>query len=103
MPTYEFTLVLATPEESEDDAEALYEAGCDDGTISTSGDVTRIDFEREARELREAILSAIDDVQKTKFRVARVETPAVLAVENINQELMASPFQSQSQGELSVS
>ena len=46
--THEFTLVLASPHVTEEQCNALFEAGCDDGTISTSLAVTRIDFSREA-------------------------------------------------------
>ena len=46
MREYEFAVILVTPEESEQDANALFEAGCADGSISTSGVVTRIDFQR---------------------------------------------------------
>jgi hypothetical protein len=43
MREYEFTIILATAEECEQDANALYEAGCADGSISTSGCVRRTD------------------------------------------------------------
>jgi hypothetical protein len=67
-----FTVILATPEESEEDANRLHEAGCEDGSISTSGGVTRIDFHRRAPTLEEAIRSAIADVQSAGFRAAQV-------------------------------
>lgn len=73
MKDHEFTVILATPEQSEEDANALYEAGCSDGSISTSEGVTRIDFHREADSLEQAIRSAIADVQKAGFQAARVE------------------------------
>lgn len=69
---HEFTVILTTTEQSEDDANRLYEAGCSDGSISTSGGVTRIDFHREAPGLEEAIRSAIGDIQTAGFRVAQV-------------------------------
>ena len=72
MREHEFTLVLATAEESEEDANRLYEAGCSDGSISTSLGVTRIDFHREASTLEDAIRSAIADVQSAGFQVAHV-------------------------------
>jgi hypothetical protein len=72
MREHEFTVILATPEESEEDASALYEAGCADGSISTSGGVTRIDFHRQAASLEEAIRSAIAHVQAAGFQVAHV-------------------------------
>lgn len=70
---HEFTLILARPEESEDDAERLFEAGCSDGSISTSGGVTRIDFHRAAQTLEEAIRSAVADVNRAGFPVSRIE------------------------------
>ena len=72
MSVHEFTVILATPEESEGDANRLYEAGCADGSISTSGGVTRIDFHRSAASLEEAIRSAIGNVQEAGFQVAHV-------------------------------
>jgi len=73
MKEHEFTLVLASVEESEEDSNALFESGCTDGTISTSNGVTRIDFHRTAASLEEAIRSAIANVQSAGFHVAHVE------------------------------
>ena len=73
MKEYEFTLVLATSEDSQEDANRLYEAGCTDGSTSTSGGVTRIDFHRQAATLEDAIRSAIGDVQSAGFQVAHVQ------------------------------
>jgi len=72
MREHEFTVILATPEESEEEANRLYEAGCADGSISTSAGVTRIDFHRRAATLEEAIRSAIANVQAAGFRAAQV-------------------------------
>ena len=72
MKEHEFTVILDRPEESEDDANRLFEAGCSDGSISTSGGVTRIDFHRQAAGLEEAIRSAIGNVQAAGFQVAHV-------------------------------
>lgn len=72
MKAHEFTVILASPEESEDDANRLYEAGCSDGSISTSGGVTRIDFRRESDQLEDAIRSAIANVQAAGFHVDHV-------------------------------
>jgi hypothetical protein len=70
---HEFALILARPEESEEDAERLYEAGCVDGSISTCDGVTRIDFHREAESLEAAIRSAVADVNRGGFQVARIQ------------------------------
>lgn len=72
MAEYEFTVILGNPEQSEADANRLYEAGCADGSISTSGGVTRIDFHRQASGLEEAIRSAIASVQAAGFHVDHV-------------------------------
>ena len=76
MNEHEFTLVLSVAEVTDDQCNALYEAGCDDGTISTSQRVTRIDFCREAPHLEEAIRSAIASVNAVGLAVARVEMEA---------------------------
>jgi hypothetical protein len=72
----EFTLVLADEEVSLEKCNALYEAGYDDGTISTSQGVTRIDFTREAANLEEAIRSAIANVNRAGLQVVRAEISA---------------------------
>ena len=74
--THEFTLILASSHVTEEQCNALYEAGCDDGTISTSQGVSRIDFAREAPGLEEAIRSAIANVSAAGLQVIRAEITA---------------------------
>lgn len=77
MKTYEFTLVLSEGTELTDDlAESLFEAGCDDGSPGSCEGVVSIDFHREAESLEQAIRSAVADVQKTGSTVARVQIEA---------------------------
>ena len=78
MKEHEFTLILTTPEETEEDANKLYESGCSDASISTSNGVTRIDFHRESDSLEEAIRSATANVRNAGFDVARVEMDALV-------------------------
>ena len=61
---FDFT-IIPTPETdmSEDLAEALFEAGCDDCTPIVSNGVPLIRFHREAVNMHEAIRSAVADVQ----------------------------------------
>ncbi len=74
MTKYEFTLILGgSLELTEEIADELFEAGCNDGTPGTSGGVFSIDFRREAGSLEEAIRSAIRDVRSAGFDVTRVE------------------------------
>lgn len=77
MALYEFTAVLSKGTElTEDLAEALFEAGCDDGSPGSCEGVVSIDFHREAESLEAAIRSAIADVQKAGCAVAQVTLEA---------------------------
>src|ERR671925_168918 len=71
------TRVLSRPLElTEEIADELFEAGCDDGTPGTCNGVFSIDFHREAVSLEEAIRSAIEDVRTAGYEVTRVEIEA---------------------------
>jgi hypothetical protein len=77
MNTYEFTVILRGPDELTDElADKLYSAGCDDGTISSCDGVVSIDFGREASDLESAIRSAIANVTSAGCVVARAEIDA---------------------------
>ena len=78
MKTYEFMLVLTASELSDDECDALYEAGCDDGTVVTRNGVTYVAFDRDAESLEDAIRSATADVRAAGFEVARVEMDALV-------------------------
>jgi hypothetical protein len=70
---YEFSLILSATEVTDEDSDKLYEAGCDDGSILTCGGVTKVQFDREASNLDEALASAIQNVERAGLAVARVE------------------------------
>ena len=74
--TYGFSVVLTAPALSVADCDALYEAGCDDGTEVTRDGVTFVAFDRKADSLEEAIRSATADVRAAGFSIKRVEMPA---------------------------
>ena len=76
--TYEFSVVLTAPKLSVEACDALYEAGCDDGTIVARKGVTFIIFDRKADSLEQAIRSATGDVRAAGFDVKRVEMPALV-------------------------
>ena len=77
MNKYAFSLILAgSLELTEDLADTLFEAGCDDGTPGVCNGVFSIDFRREAPSLEAAIRSAIDDVKMAGYAVERVEIEA---------------------------
>jgi hypothetical protein len=74
MATYRFTVILAGLSEISDDlAEALFEAGCDDGSPWSSQGVAAVAFDREAESLEQAVRSAIAGVQKAGCHVAWVK------------------------------
>lgn len=77
MHKYEFTLILKeSPELTEEIADELFTAGCDDGTPGTCNGVFSIDFHREAHSLEAAIHSAIKNVRSAGYDVERVEIEA---------------------------
>lgn len=77
MHTYTFTVVLGDQTEmTEDLAEALAAAGCDDGLAGSSGGVASVIFDREGESLEQAVRSAIADVQKAGCRAAWVKIEA---------------------------
>ncbi|MCE2484194.1 MAG: hypothetical protein J4F42_01675 [Desulfurellaceae bacterium] len=81
MAKYEFSLILSGPLElTEDLADSLFEAGCDDATPGTCNGVFSIDFHREADSLEAAIRSAIANVESAGYRVTRVEMEAEAVV-----------------------
>ena len=74
MNRYEFRLILSDALELTDDiADALFEAGCDDATPGTCDGEFIIDFHREAGSLEEAIRSAAENVRTAGYETARVE------------------------------
>jgi len=86
MKTYAFTLVLSgftnITEQIED---RFFEAGCDDALLSFRDGVPYLDFDREAESPREAILSAVHDVEKAGLgaRVIRVEPDDLVTASEI--------------------
>jgi hypothetical protein len=75
MTEWTFRLALAGITLTDEDMDALLEAGCDDGTFSLERDGTVFGmFDREAETQEDAVLSAIDDVERAGVgaRVLRV-------------------------------
>jgi hypothetical protein len=77
MAKYEFTLILRGPLDLDEDvADALFAAGCDDGTPGTCDGVFSIDFHREADSQEHAIRSAMTNVRTAGYEVDHVEIEA---------------------------
>lgn len=88
MIIHEFQIILADKvEATEELADRLYKAGCDDGTLFSSDGVTAIGLSREAASLQEAVRSAISDVTSAGQRAERVEPGDEPTYSRINAEL----------------
>jgi hypothetical protein len=70
---YEFSLILSDAEVTDESADKLYETGCDDASILTREGITRLQFDRDAANLDEALASAIQSVERAGLTVSRVE------------------------------
>jgi hypothetical protein len=74
MKTYDFDMILASDTEmTEELADQLFDAGCDDGTPGVFCGTPYLSFHREAESLESAIRSAAADVQKAGCIVERVQ------------------------------
>lgn len=81
MKTYEFDVVLKDVAEINDEqADALFAAGCDDGTPACCNGVAWVHFDREASSLEEAIRTAVAQVQAAGFSVGKIELDAASAI-----------------------
>jgi hypothetical protein len=77
MTLYDFTLILSGADVmTEDMAEAIVAAGCDDGSPGSSEGTAFVVMHRQADCLETAIRSAIADVQRAGFSVLKVEIAA---------------------------
>jgi hypothetical protein len=81
MKTYEFDVILKEVSEVTDDqADGLFAAGCEDGTPAGCDGVAWIHFDREAVSLEDAIRSALAHVQAANLVVSKVELDMDAAV-----------------------
>ena len=64
MAMFSFTLTVeGTDLLTDEAADALYEAGCDDATFGASGGVQTAEFDREAGDFADAVAGAIKAVE----------------------------------------
>mgnify|MGYP001590894480 FL=1 len=91
MKLHKFTLILAGVREiTPEMADALYEATHGDIELNMRDGVAYLDFQRAAASLREAVASAIQDVEAAEagVRVLRVESESANTIAKINAELL---------------
>ena len=81
MKTYQFDIVVKDVSEITDQqADDLFAAGCDDGTPACCNGRAWIHFDREASSLEDAIRSAVSQVQAAGFKVSKIELEGNTAV-----------------------
>jgi hypothetical protein len=74
--THRFSLLYTGVEDLTDEfANAMYEAGCDDASIGIQDGFFFADFGRVAPSFRDALISAIEDIERVgqPLRLVRVE------------------------------
>jgi hypothetical protein len=87
---YEFTLILSGVSElTREVLDAFYEAGCDDALIGMRDGIAYAEFCREANSFREAVLSAIGDVESARAdaKVEHVEPDEFVTMSEIARRL----------------
>ena len=85
MSTFQFTLIVDGPDlQAQPLIDQLFEAGCDDATIGSSDGVQYVDFDREAEALDDALLSAVDDLEKLEgVEVIRIADAGLASLADI--------------------
>lgn len=77
MSAYRFSVIVVAAPQADDEilnvADALGDAGCSDASIRGHSSGIELLFERSSDSLQLAIESAIADIEKAGYRVARVE------------------------------
>jgi hypothetical protein len=85
MTTHQFTLIVEGPDLQTDEvADQLFAAGCDDALVGRSNAVQFLDFDREAPCLDDAILSAVADAEKVDgLQVIRLADAGLVSMADI--------------------
>jgi len=74
MKTYSFTVVLSERQATEDMADKLFDAGCDDGLFGQCHGVVQVGFDRESSSMEDAVTSAVRQIVAAGYKVKRIET-----------------------------
>ena len=93
MKRHRFTLVLSgVAELTPELADTLYEATRGDIEFNLRNGIASLEFDRAAATLREAVTSAIADVERADaaVRVLRVESDGANTIAQINAELLGA-------------
>jgi hypothetical protein len=84
MKRFNFTVIASGLDpESENFADSFFKAGCDDATISYQKGVIILEFEREAPNFAEALISAVSAVHRAGAKVEHVEPDYLVSLSEI--------------------
>ena len=85
MSTFQFTLIVDGPDLQEAPfIDSLFDAGCGDATVGCSDGVQFVDFDREADAFHDALLSAVDDLEKLQgVHVVRIADAGLVSLADI--------------------
>ena len=84
MTSYQFTIIASGLDPEADDFEdRLYEAGCDDATLSFQKGRIILEFTREARSFAHALVSAIRNIRAAGARVEHIEPDCLVTLSDI--------------------
>jgi len=90
---YDFALIVdGVHELTQKVTDALFEAGCDDATLSIQYGLLYMEFSREASSLKEAVVSAILNVRRSGLaaRVLRVDECNLVSASDIARRISRS-------------
>ncbi|MDJ0597528.1 MAG: hypothetical protein QNJ37_01595 [Crocosphaera sp.] len=96
MIVYNFTLVLSGISQVSEDldtlADAIFEAECDDATLCFRNSIAYLEFDRQANSFREAVISAIRQVEgiNDKIKVERIEPDDLVTASEISRRINKS-------------
>lgn len=79
---HEFEFILDRPA-SDEELDALFEAGCDDATPETRNGTTVLAFARAAEHLSVALVSALRNVESAGLQVTAVESEDLVSLKEI--------------------
>ncbi|HZE40555.1 MAG TPA: hypothetical protein VE172_17270 [Stackebrandtia sp.] len=82
MKNHMFTVVL-DHEPNDEEFDALFEAGCDDGGVGSEYNLPTIQFDRKAHSMSAAIASAIRDIESTGMLVLNVLSEDLFTLQDI--------------------
>jgi hypothetical protein len=84
MNTFEVTIVSSCPNlDIASLSERLFEAGCDDATVSLQKGVAVIEFDREAKNFYHALSSALRDVRSASAKVLHISPDHLVSLSDI--------------------